>query len=148
MANSFQVPARDADGRRLSHLPATFRSDLRSRSLPAGDRVRRRRAPPFWNGCDFPGNSVFLGGLAHDRRLVAAEDLLGLVHVVGSAPQGDVLDGGRALVTMGLDVVQLEEGRLGAPPLPAYERALRSVAAPHRATDVPRNAARPLLDSA
>ena len=42
---------------------------------------RRRPAtvvgrPAFWNGCDFPGNSVVFPRLADDVRVQAAEDQL------------------------------------------------------------------------
>ena len=104
-----------------------------------------RRGPPFWNGRDSPGNSVFLGRLADDGRLVAAEELLGLVHVVGSAPQGDVLDCRRPVVPIRLHVVQFEERSRAATSLPALEGALPAVTPPHRAPDVRGNVARSLL---
>jgi hypothetical protein len=69
-------------------------------------------------------------------RINEPEDQLGLVLIVRPAAQGDVVDGGWTVLRVCLDVMELEERPLRAPP-PAHgeEGTLAAVAFPGRALD-------------
>ena len=71
-----------------------------------------------------------------------AEDQRGLVLVLAPTSKGDVGDGGRPLIRIGLDVVELQKSALHASPSGGgHEGALASVAPPDHALDLPRNVA-------
>src|SRR5439155_3711435 len=81
--------------------------------------------------------------LAYDRRTVTPEDQLALVLVVTPTAQGNVGDGGRPLPRIGLNVVELQEGPLRAPPPGGSDKgALAHIATPDHALDLSRDVAR------
>ena len=76
-------------------------------------------------------------------RLTHAEDQVRLVLVVAPATERDVLDGGRSSLRVGLQVVELQEGPLRAPPsVGGHEATLPAVTVPDRALHVSRGIAR------
>jgi hypothetical protein len=80
--------------------------------------------------------------LTDDRPAVRAKNQLRLVLVVAPAAKGDVGDGGRPLLRVGLYMVELQEGALRASPSSGgQEGALASVAPPDLAVDLPRHSA-------
>jgi hypothetical protein len=71
------------------------------------------------------------------------EDELGLVLIVAPTANGDVLDGGRPMLRMWLNVVEVQEGPFRAPlPGRGHEGTLASIAEVDRAFDVVRNVTR------
>ena len=83
-------------------------------------------------------------GLTHDRSPVRPEDKLGLVLIVAATAQGDVLDGGRTLFRVRLDVVQLQERALRASVSRRRDEGTAvPIASPDRASDLVRDMPRP-----
>jgi len=72
--------------------------------------------------------------------LATAEIALGLVSIVRTAPQLDVLDCRLSARSVGHDVVKLEEGPLcAAATIVGHEGTLAAVARPHRSPDFSRD---------
>src|SRR5258706_8848736 len=111
-------------------------------------RSRRRRIGASGNsGRNAAGarQRQIVGAAAHDGRSSgvaldapgASKDQLGLVLIVAPAAQRDVLGGRRTSQRVGPDVMELQEGALGASAsFLADEGALAPIAPPRRSFDV------------